>query len=166
VDAAKGENAVIKKGKQPITGARPQYSRKRPYIPDAKDTSLDEERFISEPPTPFKNNQSNLNGIPAGTNPAYRANSAFYKDNLRYGGQGRTDSVKNKHTVNHAAVGYDKGPYQSKRGLHSVNSGYPTNPRNEVGDGNFPKAIKVKRFQTNTDIFNPRVLHEAGLTKL
>ena len=43
---------------QPITGAVPQVSHKRPFVPDAKDTSADEQTFIQEPPTPFKNNMS------------------------------------------------------------------------------------------------------------
>lgn len=42
----------------PITGAKPQVSKKAPFVPDAKDTSADEQTMIKEPPTPFKNNQT------------------------------------------------------------------------------------------------------------
>ena len=48
----------------PITGARPEYSKKRPYVPDAKETSADEEAFIKQAPMPFKDNTS-LGSLPA-----------------------------------------------------------------------------------------------------
>ena len=40
---------------QPITGSRPHISKKRPFVPDAKDTSANEQTMIMEPPAPFKN---------------------------------------------------------------------------------------------------------------
>jgi hypothetical protein len=43
---------------QPITGSNIQQSKKAPFVPDAKDTSADEQTMIKEPPTPFKNNQT------------------------------------------------------------------------------------------------------------
>lgn len=49
---------------QPITGATPQYSKKNPLVPDAKETSANEQTMIAEAPTPFKNNQTTAN-IPA-----------------------------------------------------------------------------------------------------
>jgi len=42
----------------PITGTNISTSQKRPFVPDAKDTSADEQTFIAEPPAPFKNNLS------------------------------------------------------------------------------------------------------------
>lgn len=42
-------------GNSSHTASRPSVSMKRPYVPDAKDTSLDAERMIAEAPTPFKN---------------------------------------------------------------------------------------------------------------
>ena len=39
----------------PITGARPEVSKKRPFVPDAKDTSADAQTMIAEAPAPFKN---------------------------------------------------------------------------------------------------------------
>lgn len=49
----------------PITGAQPQYSKKKPFVPDAKETSADEQTMIAEAPTPFKNRNTTPN-IPAG----------------------------------------------------------------------------------------------------
>lgn len=60
---------MIKKGKMPITGARPEYSKKQPYVPDAKETSADEQRFIDQAPMPFKDKTS-LGSLPvSGTGP-------------------------------------------------------------------------------------------------
>lgn len=53
---------------QPITGAKPRTSMKRPFVPDAKETSQDEMTMIKEPPTPFKNNQTAAQQ-PAGAGP-------------------------------------------------------------------------------------------------
>lgn len=39
----------------PITGAKRHFSKKRPFVPNAKDTSGDVQSMIQEPPTPFKN---------------------------------------------------------------------------------------------------------------
>lgn len=40
---------------QPITGTNTQISKKQPFVPDAKETSQDEQTMIAEPPAPFKN---------------------------------------------------------------------------------------------------------------
>ena len=48
----------------PITGAQPQYSKKKPFVPDAKDTSADEQTMIAEAPAPFKN-RNTVPNIPA-----------------------------------------------------------------------------------------------------
>jgi hypothetical protein len=48
---------ITKKG-MPITGGTPKTSKKAPFVPDAKDTSSDEQTMIKEPPTPFKNNKT------------------------------------------------------------------------------------------------------------
>lgn len=39
----------------PITGTNIEQSKKRPFVPNAKDTSSDAQTMIDEPPTPFKN---------------------------------------------------------------------------------------------------------------
>jgi len=157
---------VIKKRNNPITGAMPEYSRKKPLIPEANDTSANAQTMIDEAPSPFKNRMQ-VPQIPAPTNPDNRANSQFHLDNRRFGAKGMPSSVKNKPTVPYGAVGYDK-PYSSTRGLNSVNNGMAVQGKKQVGDGSFPKAIKTSaaKMKTNRDIFSPRVLHEAGLSKL
>jgi hypothetical protein len=107
--------------------------------------------------------------VPAPTNPKYRANQNFQKDALRYGGKGQANSVREMSDPSYDAVGYQRGATKPKAAGTSIISGYPTRGNKRVaGDGNQPlaKAIKVKRFRTNADIFSPRVLHEAGLTRL
>lgn len=42
----------------PITGATPQYSKKNPLVPDAKETSANAQTMIAEAPMPFKNNNT------------------------------------------------------------------------------------------------------------
>lgn len=49
---------------QPITGAKPQFSKKSPLVPDAKDTSAQAQTMIKEAPTPFKNKMTTPN-LPA-----------------------------------------------------------------------------------------------------
>jgi hypothetical protein len=138
-----GETMIKKKG-MPITGARPQYSKKAPLVPDAKDTSADAQTMIREAPQPFKNRMATAQ-MPAPTNQNYRADQQqFHKDNLRYGGTGRTNSVKDKHTVPYGDVGYSNGPYQSKRGLHSVNDGSPLGAERQAGEINLPGGPKSK----------------------
>lgn len=44
--------------KVPITGSKSRTSMRRPFVPNAKDTSADEEQMISAPPTPFKNDMT------------------------------------------------------------------------------------------------------------
>lgn len=58
---------MIKKKGMPISGSGMVASKKKPFVPDAKETSSDEQRFISEPPTPFKNNmEPNSMAAPSG----------------------------------------------------------------------------------------------------
>lgn len=42
----------------PTTGERMVSSQRRPFVPNAKDTSANEQTMISEPPTPFKNDMT------------------------------------------------------------------------------------------------------------
>lgn len=49
----------------PITGAKPQYSKKQPFVPDAKETSQDAQTFIGQAPMPFKDKNS-LGELPPG----------------------------------------------------------------------------------------------------
>ena len=50
-----------------VTGLSPnKNSMRRPFVPDAKDTSADAQTLIAEPPAPFKNRQTAAQ-MPAGT---------------------------------------------------------------------------------------------------
>lgn len=49
----------------PITGAKRHFSNKRPFVPDAKETSANVETMIKEPPAPFKNRMTTAQ-MPAG----------------------------------------------------------------------------------------------------
>jgi hypothetical protein len=57
---------MIKKKGMPITGTNIAMSKKKPFIPNAKDTSSDEEAMIAEAPSPFKNRMQ-TGEMPAGT---------------------------------------------------------------------------------------------------
>lgn len=46
---------------QPITGTNIENSKKRPFVPNAKDTSADAQSMIDEPPQPFKNRMTTAN---------------------------------------------------------------------------------------------------------
>jgi hypothetical protein len=60
------------------TAAHGERSMKAPYVPDAKDTSLDAQNFIKEPPAPFKNRQTaaqmSTASAPAGATPGLEPN--------------------------------------------------------------------------------------------
>jgi hypothetical protein len=134
---------MIRKMGRPITGARPQVSKRKPFVPDAKDTSADAQTFIRQAPAPFTNRMTAAQ-MPAPTSRSSKADSQnFHKDHLRYGGRGQTNSVKDRHTVPYGDVGYSSGPYQSKRGLNSINNGSPQTAKQIVGDGNFPKSQRA-----------------------
>jgi len=50
----------------PITGTNTQMSKKRPLVPDAKETSANAQTMIAEDPQPFKNRMTTAQ-MPAGT---------------------------------------------------------------------------------------------------
>jgi len=151
---------------RPITGGQ-LPRRKRYVLANQADTSSTAQRSVRQPDIPQQDSQLR---VPAPTNPNYRANSQFQKDALRYGGTGRANSVREMQDPSYGAVGYQSGSTKPKAG-NSVISGFPTRGNKRVaGDGNQPLAKGVKsrsgKMRTNLDIFSPRVLHEAGLTKL
>ena len=158
---------MITKKQKPITGGRvPQ--RKRFVLTNAAATSANAQRQVRIPDLPQQDSQLR---VPAPTNPNYRANSQFQKDALRYGGTGKANSVHEMSDPNFRDVGYEPGSTKPKRPGTSIISGYPTRGNKRVaGDGNQPMAKGIKsrsgKMKTNLDIFSPRVLHEAGLTKL
>ncbi|MBV9181387.1 MAG: hypothetical protein JO356_08740 [Acidobacteria bacterium] len=57
----------------PITGTNVQQSKKRPFVPNSKDTSADAQSLISEPPTPFKDSLKTPQ-MPAGSGGSYGSN--------------------------------------------------------------------------------------------
>jgi hypothetical protein len=94
---------------QPITGGKTEYSQgKRPIVPDAKDTSADEQRFIAEAPSPFKNKFQTGSmptpGSPAGAKPGL-------EPRIRAGLSGNGAPAY----PSGAAAGYAKLPNQSKQ---------------------------------------------------
>lgn len=77
------------KRRVPMTGARPEFSKQAPVVPNAKDTSLNEEQFIERPPTPFKDRNTSAQ-IPAGSGPA----GAAYQKTSGQSGQSAKYSPK------------------------------------------------------------------------
>ena len=156
---------MIKKRNQPISGARPEYSRKRPLVPEANATSENAQEMIDEAPSPFKNRMQ-VPQIPAPTNPTYRSSSNLSQFARSTVDRSRTLSIREMQDPNVGAVGYERGATKPKAG-NPVISGTPTRGGKRMsGDINLPKTVKVQQFKTNRDIFSPRVLHEAGLSKL
>jgi hypothetical protein len=133
---------MIKKSGKPITGAQPKYSRKPPLVPNANQTSAQEQTMIAEAPSPFKN-RTQTPQISAPTNPEFRANPQFHKDLLRYGATGRSFSIRNAPDVDMAAVGYES---RATKSTSPIISGFPQRGAvRVVGGGNQPKATKSQR---------------------
>lgn len=59
---------------QPITGATPEYSKKAPLVPDAKETSANAQTMIQEAPSPFKNRMQTPE-MPTGSGTAFKPNA-------------------------------------------------------------------------------------------
>ena len=158
---------MISKNGRPITGNPVRFRVRRPLLSNQNATSTQAQQLIRRGPAKLvnKNNETNA---PAPRNALYSVQSDFSKQGRAYGA-GRTNSVHDRHRVNDAAIGYSEGGYSSRRGLHSVNDGYPLRAQREAGPGSFPKAIKPRvtgQMRTNRDLFSDRVLHEAGITRL
>jgi hypothetical protein len=161
---------MIRKQGKPITAA--PLPRRRAYVlANQAETSSTAQRQIRQSDIPQQDSQLR---VPAPTNPAWRSASdlsGFAKQALQYGGKGRASSVREMSDPSFGAVGYQSGATKPKRPGTSLISGYPLRSNKRVaGDGNQPLAKSIKsrsgKMRTNLDIFNPRVLHEAGLTKL
>lgn len=144
---------------QPITGARaPQ--RRRFVLGNQAQTSATAQRQIRVPDTPQQDPQLRVS---APAHPYYKTVSNFAKQGLEYGGRPRATGVANTSATNYRASGDQKpGGYKG----NSIITGQPLGGKRVVGDGNFPKARVAGKMKSNLDIFSPRVLHEAGLTKL
>ena len=106
---------------RPITGSKPAYSKKKPVA--INEDSAEAQRLIKEPPTPFKNRMTAAQ-MPVVSHPAFRVGDDFASNSLRRV-KVSNHSVRSPIQVNHGAVGYPNGPYQSRRGITSINSGTP-----------------------------------------
>lgn len=119
-------------GFNPKTGARPQMSRRAPFVPDAKDTSADAQTMIQQAPAPFKDrmtaaqtqaspnrnfSRDQIAGLPSnrGTQPSKQGGQATSQFSVT-----RDTSLSDDML---AAIGESK---PSGRGVHSGISGYPT----------------------------------------
>lgn len=77
---------------QPITGTNTSYSKKKPFVPDAKDTSANEQTMIAEPPAPFKN-RSTAAQMPAGSGGKF-GNAMPVSNNGNFGVRHSSPGVK------------------------------------------------------------------------
>lgn len=118
----------------PITGATPQYSKKAPLVPDAKDTSAQAQTMIAEAPTPFKNRNTVAN-IPRPT-----------------GAPGNVSTLEPKiqSGLKHSSPGVralpDRGPVGQKKPINQsgqVNGRFGTSFPRKVGA--YPSGYKAKR---------------------
>jgi hypothetical protein len=133
LETQKEKHQMISKNGKPITGARPEMSRKAPFVPDAKETSAATQTMIREAPYPFKNRMTTPN-IPAPVHQGFKRDQIAGLPSSRgtqpssQGGQAtRNDvSIHNSTAMTAdqlAAIG-EKAP--SGKGVHSVISGFPT----------------------------------------
>jgi len=137
---------ITKKGK-PISGGAGQFKRKAEILTDQARTSAGAQKVIKRPPEIFAGPRGPAN-VSAPTSRAYRSDPNFSRDALRYGGRGQNFSVRDRPSVSFGAVGYDKGPYLSRAGINSVNSGFPQTGRQRViGGGNQQSAKEMGRLR-------------------
>lgn len=122
----------------PITGATPEYSKKAPFVPNAKDTSADVQTMIAEAPTPFKNKKTAPNLSAPGAAPG----GVSVLEPKIASGLKSNNAPKNP---SGDAVGYAKLPDQSKQ-IGGRNSFPP--PRRIAGDNSrgYPKKGNAKFY--------------------
>ena len=111
---------MITKKNRPISGGAGQFRRTPNVLSDSAATSRDAQKLVRESPQPFQSRNGVL-GVPAPTQSQNRASADFARDGMRFGGTGKSVSIKNRPTVNLAAVGEPRLP----KGYNSVNSGFP-----------------------------------------
>jgi hypothetical protein len=143
---------ITKKQGQPITASRSEYSRKSPFVPNAKDTSSDEERMIAEAPQPFKNRNTAAQIPVAPSHPNFKVGKDFARQGNIYGAYGKSVSVKSRPTVNLAAVGEPRAP----KGYNSINSGFPLSAKRIVGNGSQPRASKASGARGSQSIYRTK----------
>ncbi len=96
----------------PITGATPQYSKKKPFVPDAKDTSADAQTMIAEAPTPFKNRNTTPN-IPKATGASGNVSTMLSRNTPKIASGLQHSNPGARANPSGDAVGYSKLPNQS-----------------------------------------------------
>ncbi len=124
---------------QPITGSTAFYSKKKPMVPDAKETSADEERFIKQAPMPFKDRNS-VPQIAVGTGPKGAVPGQEPKS-IYAGKSGST--VGAKALPGGAAIGQRTMPNQSKQ--IGGRMGFPP-PARRAGAQNLSKVKRNASF--------------------
>src|SRR5689334_9267740 len=92
------------------TNTRAETSRKKPFVPNAKDTSAAAQTLIAEPPSPFKNKLSTPQ-MPAGT--GVRGAVPGQEPKGIYAGKSGASVGQSNPTG--GAVGYSKLPNQGKQ---------------------------------------------------
>lgn len=119
---------------QPITGATPETSMRKPFVPNAKDTSAATQTDIQAAPTPFKNKME-INQMPTGTG----ARGAVPGNGPKgvYSGKSGNQAPKLPQL---GAVGQNRPINQS--GQIGGKNGWPP-PKRKAGS--FPSGFKAKK---------------------
>jgi hypothetical protein len=133
---------IKKGGSEPLgnkvkTASTAFRSNKKPFVPDAKETSANEETFIKEAPSPFKNKMQ-MGQMPAGTAPKGAVPGQEPKN--IYAGKSGNSAPRNP---SGAAVGYSTLPNQSKQ--IGGRMGYPP-PARKAGSQNLSKVKRGNAF--------------------
>ncbi len=118
----------------PITGATPQYSKKAPLVPDAKETSANAQTMIAEAPTPFKN-RNTVPNIPRPTGPSGGVSTLEPKiqSGLQHSNPGA------RALPSGAPVGQNKPINQSGQVNGRMGTSFPRKV------GSYPSGFKAKR---------------------
>jgi len=122
----------------PITASKTFQSKKRPFVPNAKDTSSDEERMIKEPPAPFKNNMTAAQ-MPAthGARGAVPGNGPRVRVGMK-----PSSSPGVKALPSGGAVGYKRLPNQSGQMNGRMGTSFPR----KIGAQNLSKVKRNASF--------------------
>lgn len=113
-------------------------STKRPFLPDAKETSANEELFIKEAPSPFKHKmQTGMMGTPASPK---GAKPGLEPKGIYAGKSGST--VTAKALPSGSPVGYSKLPNQSGQVFGRMGTLHPR----KVGQQNLSKVKRNASF--------------------
>ena len=125
---------------QPITAGRAEYSKKRPFVPDAKETSANEETMIKEAPQPFKNKLTAANQPAASKAPG---GVSTLEPRIQSGLKRTTPGVKA--LPSGSAVGYSKLPNQGNQIGGRMGFPPPSKKRGDNGSG-YPAKKNAKFY--------------------